>query len=272
MRTVVNLSNILLTIGRGGIAGLEFVNGEEKYKYNLVCNREFTVLVKISLKTLKDYVKKDLNKHLKPLYMDQERISNDFFDKYKQFKKCMKVTFKSNHNSYLKKSEEEKVKARDICAETSLHNLRSRHGKSISFYHPKNEYTKMNILINNIADLSNVEDPVETKNLSLRKPSIYTHRQTLKPIFIRNTRRNSSIAISAVFERGNILQKSQDKPLYITTLTKYVKQAPSSSAISDHTTNYIKNSNNFSLFNAELDKICKPNKRHVILNFYFRTR
>jgi hypothetical protein len=278
MRTVVNLSNYLVILGRGGIAGLEFVNGESTYKYNLICSRDYSVLVKISLKTLRDYFKRDLNKHIKPLYLDQEKIAEDFLNKYQQFKQCMKVTFKSNQNSYLKKSEEERLRARDLFAERSLHNLRFKNfnGKSMDFSQTKNQFNKMNILINNVDDLKSgmAEQTLEHK-LAIASPQRRLSRisrfPTLKP-FIRNYRRNSSVMVvqHTTEPTGIQTEEKEEKipnSLYV-TLAQYNKHIPSNSEQINNKVRFKSREQMSSLFTAEIDKLCPHNNNNNVFSHF----
>jgi hypothetical protein len=266
MRTVVIL-------GKGGIAGLEFINGDEQYKYNLVCSREFTVLVKINIKTLRDYCKRDLVKHLKPLYKDQMRIGEDFLEKYYDFKRGMKITFKSNHNSHLKQNIEEQKKIRDLHAERSLYNLRFRQldadGKLMSFSHTKNEFSKMNILINNIDEMKSLEDP---KGPKLALPEAFVRRvsripsrfPTLKP-FVRNYRRNSTHMQSTNDPMYTVTDDKGIEPNknVLLTLARYNKHIPSSTEYTDGSKIQKSTRANFSsLVSQEIDKLCTVGPSH----------
>jgi hypothetical protein len=259
-RTVVNLSKYIVILGRGGIAGLEFINKDQIYRYNLICSKEYTVLVRINLKTLKDYFKSDLDKNLKPLYLDQVKIVHDFLDKYREFQKCMKVTYKSNQNYYLRKSEEEKNKARELFAERSLRDLRRKYQPDrLSFFsQTKNDFSKMSILINNVNEMKTEEtnDISNTEEIK-RKCSRFSQLPLLKP-FIRNFRKSSSILITDPIAEDKMNEKSKEKNLYI-TLTKFQKQIPQEETSNLRTKEYTS-----SMISNELERFYPGNKGQSI--------
>lgn len=65
------------------MAGLDIATDRSTYKYNLIANRDFTVVYKISLRSLKES-NPDIIKYLLPIYLNQTERMRLFLDKKKE--------------------------------------------------------------------------------------------------------------------------------------------------------------------------------------------
>ena len=106
--------NIICRMNKGAIGGLEIVTGINKFKYNLISNSDLTVVLKIELKNIDDYLtnfmlnlipvfvkfEKNIHERIKNMKLIDENITPSSVQKLKKEKKV----------SFDKKNEEENDK------------------------------------------------------------------------------------------------------------------------------------------------------------------